>query len=70
LTRKDESAKKSQRAIDAARVNLGIAQANTMMEALKHMVLNDVQSLLEWKVKRNMRVMTQAQQAAAQAAGK
>jgi hypothetical protein len=29
-----------------------------MMEALKHMVLNDVQSLLDWKVKRNMRVMT------------
>ena len=58
LTRKDESASKSQRAIDAARVNLGIAQANTMMEALKHMVLNDVQSLLDWKVKRNMRVMT------------
>lgn len=60
LTRKDESASKSQRAIDAARVNLGIAQANTMMEALKHMVLNDVQSLLDWKVKRNMRVMTMA----------
>jgi hypothetical protein len=29
-----------------------------MMEALKHMALNDVQNLLEWKVKRNMRVMT------------
>ena len=53
-----KSASKSQRAIDAARVNLGIAQANTMMEALKHMALNDVQNLLEWKVKRNMRVMT------------
>jgi hypothetical protein len=49
------------RAIDAARVNLGIAQANTMMEACKHMVLNDVNALLEWKVKRNMRpAVTQA----------
>lgn len=54
LTRKDESATKSQRAIDSARVNLGIAQANTMMEACKNLVLTDVQALLEWKVKRNM----------------
>jgi hypothetical protein len=37
-------------------VNLGIAQANTMMEACKHMVLNDTQALLEWKIKRNMKV--------------
>ena len=58
LTRKDESASKSQRAIDAARVNLGIAQANTMMEACKHMVLNDTQTLLHWKIKREMRVPT------------
>jgi hypothetical protein len=27
-----------------------------MMEACKHMVLNDTQALLEWKVKRNMKV--------------
>lgn len=56
LTKKDDSSTKSQKAIDAARVNLGIAQANTMMEACKQMVLTDVQALLEWKVKRNMRI--------------
>jgi hypothetical protein len=42
LTKKDDSSTKSQKAIDAARVNLGIAQANTMMEACKQMVLSDV----------------------------
>ena len=41
--------------IDAARVNLGIAQANTMIENYKMMVLNDTQALLEWKVKRTWR---------------
>ena len=56
LTKKDDSSTKSQKAIDAARVNLDIAQANTMMEACKQMVLTDVQALLEWKVKRNMRI--------------
>ena len=41
--------------IDAARVNLGIAQANTMIENYKNLVLNDVPALLEWKIKRSMK---------------
>ena len=53
LLRKEEI--KNQKLIDAARVNLGIAQANTMMEQYKHLVLNDTTALLEWKVKRQMK---------------
>jgi hypothetical protein len=53
LLRKEEV--KNQKLIDAARVNLGIAQANTMIENYKNLVLNDVNSLLEWKIKRQMK---------------
>ena len=51
--RQDEN--KNQDLIDNARVNLGIAQANTMIENYKLMVLNDLNSLLEWKIKRQMK---------------
>jgi tetratricopeptide (TPR) repeat protein len=51
--RQEES--KNQTLIDNARVNLGIAQANTMIENYKFMVLNDLNSLLEWKIKRQMK---------------
>jgi len=39
--------------IDNARVNLGIVQANQKIEAYKYMVLNNLQDLVEWKVRRN-----------------
>ena len=53
LAKSDEN--KKQKLIDAARVNLGIAQANTQIEAYKNMVLNDLPSLLQWKIKRDMK---------------
>ena len=53
LARQDENKKQS--VIDAARVNLGIAQANTMIENYKHLVLNDLPALLEYKIKRTMK---------------
>ena len=43
---------KDQKLIDAARVNLGIAQANTNIETYKALVLNDLHGLLDWKIKR------------------
>jgi len=43
---------KDQKLIDAARVNLGIAQANTNIETYKQLVLNDLHGLLDWKIKR------------------
>ena len=54
LTRKDETSK-NQKLIDAARVNLGIAQANTNMDNYKNLVLTDVHGLLEWKIKRTFK---------------
>eukprot|EP00347_Sterkiella_histriomuscorum_P015789 403355675 len=53
LLRKEEI--KNQKLIDAARVNLGIAQANTQIENYKHLVLNDVNTLLTWKINRQMK---------------
>ena len=41
--------------VDAARVNLGIAQANTRIDKYIDMVMNDVNGLLEWKVKRTFK---------------
>lgn len=43
---------KSQKLIDKARVNLGIAEANTMIENYKYLVLNDLNGLLDWKIRR------------------
>jgi len=37
-----------------ARVNLGIATANTMIENYKFLVLNDMNGLLDWKIRRKM----------------
>lgn len=53
LLRKEEV--KNQKLIDAARVNIGIAMANTQIESYKHLVLNDVNALLTWKIKREMK---------------
>ena len=53
LARQDEN-KKSKK-IDAARVNIGIAQGNIAIEKYQKLVLNDLPSLLEWKIKRNMK---------------
>lgn len=47
--------KKSQKLIDKARVNLGIAEANTMIENYKYLVLNDLNGLLDWKIRRQIK---------------
>lgn len=52
LARQDTEATKSQKLIDKARVNLGIATANTMIENYKYLVLNDLNGLLDWKIRR------------------
>ena len=46
---------KEQKLIDAARVNLGIASANTNIETYKALVLNDLHGLLDWKIKRQIK---------------
>ena len=46
---------KSQKLIDKARVNLGIAEANTMIENYKYLVLNDLNGLLDWKIRRQIK---------------
>lgn len=55
LARADADETKDQKLIDKARVNLGIAQANTMIENYKYLVLNDLNGLLEWKIRRTMK---------------
>jgi hypothetical protein len=52
LARAGEDEKKQQKLIDRARVNLGIAQANTNIENYKYLVLNDLNGLLDWKIRR------------------
>ena len=52
LLRQGEKEKK-QSQIDAARVNLGIVLANQKIESYKHLVLNDLQGLVSWKVHRD-----------------
>ena len=52
LARAGEDENKNQKLIDRARVNLGIAQANTSIENYKYLVLNDLNSLLDWKIRR------------------
>ena len=52
LARADSEESKNQKLIDRARVNLGIAQANTMIENYKFLVLNDLNGLLDWKIRR------------------
>ncbi len=42
-----------QAAIDTARVSIGIVQANQKIEAYKYMVLNNLQGLVDWKVRRD-----------------
>ena len=41
--------------VDAARVNLGIAQANTRIDSYLDMVKNDMHALIDWKVKRKIK---------------
>jgi hypothetical protein len=41
--------------IDKARINLGIAQANTNIENYKYIVLNDLNGLLDWKIRRQLK---------------
>ena len=55
LARSVTEDQKSQKQIDKARVNLGIAQANTMIENYKYLVLNDLNGLLDWKIKRQIK---------------
>jgi len=43
----------NQRQIDAARVSIGIVQANQKIEAYKYMVLNNLNGLVDWKVRRD-----------------
>ena len=52
LARADSEENKKQSLIDKARVNYGIAQANTMIENYKFLVLNDLNGLLDWKIRR------------------
>ena len=44
---------KDQNRMDNARVNLGIVLANQKIESYKHMVLNNLQGLVDWKVRRD-----------------
>ena len=46
---------KKQATIDKARVNIGIANANAMIENYKFLILNDMNGLLDWKTKRSMK---------------
>lgn len=55
LARADVDESRDQKLIDKARVNLGIAQANTMIENYKYLVLNDLNGLLDWKIRRQMK---------------
>ena len=50
-----QETKKSQKLIDKARVNLGIAEANTMIDNYKMLVLNDLNGLLDWKIRRQIK---------------
>lgn len=44
---------KDQARLDAARVNLGIVQANIKIEQYKAMTLSNLQGLVDWKVRRD-----------------
>jgi len=55
LARAGEDQEKDIKLIDKARVNLGIAQANTSLENYKYLVLNDLNGLLDWKIRRQMK---------------
>lgn len=41
--------------MDAARVNLGIASAQTEIDKYLKMVLNDTDGVIEWKIKKTLR---------------
>ena len=51
LARTGDEENKNIKLIDKARVNLGIAQANTSLEHYKFLVLNDLNGLLDWKIR-------------------
>jgi hypothetical protein len=54
LRTKDESdTAKDMKRIDAARVNIGIVEANKKMEDYKYLVMHNLQGLVEWKVRRD-----------------
>ena len=40
--------------MDAARVNLGIAEAQTQIDKYLKMVLNDTDGVIEWKIKKTL----------------
>jgi hypothetical protein len=51
---KDESdTMKDMKRIDAARVNIGIVEANKKMEGYKFLVMHNLKGLVEWKVRRD-----------------
>lgn len=51
---KDESdTMKEMKKIDAARVNIGIVEANKKIEDYKYLVMHNLKGLVEWKVSRN-----------------
>lgn len=52
-TNHENDSMKDQKKIDAARVNIGIVEANQKMEAYKFMVLQNLQGLIEWKIRRD-----------------
>lgn len=43
----------NQAAIDQARVSMGIVMANQKIDSYKHMVLNNLLGLVDWKVRRD-----------------
>jgi pyruvate/2-oxoglutarate dehydrogenase complex dihydrolipoamide acyltransferase (E2) component len=55
LAKEDSDETKNQKLIDKARINLGIAQANTNIENYKYIVLNDLNGLLDWKIRRQLK---------------
>lgn len=54
IRQKDESdTMKEMKRIDAARVNMGIVEANKKMEDYKYLVMHNLKGLVEWKVRRD-----------------
>jgi hypothetical protein len=43
----------NQASIDSARVSIGIVSANQKIDAYKYMVLNNIQGLVDWKVRKD-----------------
>ncbi len=55
LSRAGDDDKKCMKLLDKARVNVGIAQANISLENYKYLVLNNLNGLLDWKIRRQMK---------------